>query len=323
MRYLVALLLWLGAVAAHAHPFPQGEYRTLQELDRKLFEAGWTLATANAQYCDRTEPSLGIMWQDLDAYGDPAAARGAYGLEGPIVVRAVAPGSPAARAALRPGHTLVAIGERQLRESFPASDPSWRRVLAVRAALHDALRHNGSVMLTTGQEGTPIVTTQRYRSVPACVSRFETGPIGKRAIADGERVLFGYEFPAFAYPPEEFAAVVAHELAHNLLDHREWLNANGRKRRNVRLTEREADRLAPWLLANAGIDPAAMARMMRRWGPDHGGGLLRKRTHEGWDERVEHIEAEIVRLENFRGASGRADWSRHFRREFVRREVSR
>ena len=52
------------------------------------------------------------------------------------------------------------------------------------------------------------------------------------------------------------AAVLAHEFAHNVLKHRAWHEANGgRKRASVRLTEREADRLSPWLLANAGLDP--------------------------------------------------------------------
>ena len=38
------------------------------------------------------------------------------------------------------------------------------------------------------------------------------------------------------------AAVLAHELAHNVLKHRAWFDANGgRKRKAVRMTEREAD----------------------------------------------------------------------------------
>ncbi len=80
----------------------------------------------------------------------------------------------------------------------------------------------------------------------------------------------------------------------------------------MRLTERDADRLMPWLLANAGYDPHAAARFMSRWGPRHGGGLLRKRTHDGWDERVEFIGAEIAVVERLMAEQGSADWSRHF-----------
>ena len=42
----------------------------------------------------------------------------------------------------------------------------------------------------------------------------------------------------------------------------------------MRRTEREADRLMPWLLANAGYDPAAAARFWRQWGKKHDAGLL-------------------------------------------------
>ena len=36
------------------------------------------------------------------------------------------------------------------------------------------------------------------------------------------------------------------------------------------------DRLMPWLLHNAGYDPAAAVRFMRTWGPKHGGWIFRK-----------------------------------------------
>ncbi|QYU67333.1 hypothetical protein J4558_20715 [Leptolyngbya sp. 15MV] len=164
-------------------------------------------------------------------------------------------------------------------------------------------------------DGAP--ATARLDAVPACRTRFEVAALGNRAVADGTRVVLGDRFAGFGYPDDLFAAAVAHELAHNVLGHRAWLDANGRSLRHVRLTEREADRLAPWLLANAGYDPAAMARFMARWGPRHGGGLFRKRTHEGWDERVEAIEAELPLVAQARDASGQADWSRHFRREIA------
>jgi len=94
-----------------------------------------------------------------------------------------------------------------------------------------------------------------------------------------------------------------------------WLEREGRGRRNIRLTEREADRLMPWLLANAGYQPSAASRFMARWGPDHSGGIFRKRSHDGWDERLEFIEAELVQIDKVRHADGSADWHSHFRRD--------
>ncbi len=62
-------------------------------------------------------------------------------------------------------------------------------------------------------------------------------------------------FPGLAYPEEELAAALAHEFAHNWLapQRNGLLDSLGRKRRQTSaLTEREADRLMTWIIANAG-----------------------------------------------------------------------
>ena len=110
--------------------------------------------------------------------------------------------------------------------------------------------------------------------------------------------------------------LVAHELAHNLLRHRAWFDAYGKRtRKGVRLTEREADRLSPWLLANAGLDPDGGAMFFKRWGPRHGMWIFRDRDHDAWDERVDNMAAEIPQIESLMASEGAADWPRHFRRE--------
>jgi hypothetical protein len=148
-----------------------------------------------------------------------------------------------------------------------------------------------------------------------CATRFELMGEGTKAVADGSRVVIGINFPAFAYDEPVFAALVAHELAHNVLQHDAWLDRNGRSRKHVRRTEREADRLIPWLLANAGYDPAAGVTFMRQWGSKHDAGLLVLRKHDGWDERAEFIAAELPIIADLMARAGRADWTAHFRRE--------
>ena len=125
-------------------------------------------------------------------------------------------------------------------------------------------------------------------------------------------MLVGENFPGFAYDEESFAAAIAHEMAHNIFRHPQTFGETGWKRKLVRLSERDADRLMPWLLQNAGYDPHAAVRFMSTWGPKHGGWIFRKRTHDGWDERVEYIEAEITRLGNYLDAEGKADWKTYF-----------
>jgi predicted Zn-dependent protease len=104
-------------------------------------------------------------------------------------------------------------------------------------------------------------------------------------------------------------------LAHNVLGHRDRLNAIGRTWGNIRATEREADRLSVWLLANAGYDPAAAARFMSRWGPANDHGILSSPDHDRWRTRLQLIEQELAALARARGTDPQAEanWPRDFR----------
>ncbi|WP_374407379.1 hypothetical protein [Pelagerythrobacter sp.] len=308
--FALALALPLGSpTAAFAASPADSALAALQRDDARLLAAGWRLATGNARFCTGARPAVGLLLQDMAGYADPAAIRAAAGIEGEVAVQAVAPSSPAAAAGLRPNREVAAVDGATLAGLAAEERSDWRRLAAIHAMIERSLAEDGAVALAFPDGG-----ELTLRGVPACPSRFEM-MAGERAVADGARVAIGREFAGLAYPEGEFAAAVAHELAHNLLGHPAWLDSRGRKRRDVRLTEREADRLMPWLLANAGYDPAEALHFMRRWGPEHGGGLFRKRTHDGWDERAEAIAAELPRVAAARGADGSADWARLFVRE--------
>ncbi len=314
MRRAALPLALAVALAAPLAATGGDEYRNLQRLDARLHAVGWQLATGNARFCRETVPATGALLQDAAAYPDPAAARAALGLTGDIAIQAVVAGSPADLAGLRAGATLTAIEGEDPALRFPPSEPAWHRLKAVNDHLDRLLGQHAAVAVQwSGRDPGAAALS----STPACRSRFEVGPIGDRAVADGDRVLLGDGFVGFAWEEELFAAAVAHELAHNVLGHRAWLDGTGRSRANVRRTEREADRLTPWLLANASYDPAAGVAFMRKWGPDHGGGLFRKRTHDGWDERAEAIAAELPAIAAAIERDGAADWQRHFRRELT------
>lgn len=311
IRGLVAWAALLGAVPLQAAPREDKALTELQARDAQLFAAGWRLVTANAPFCEGARPALGVSVLDAAAFGDPAAVRRQLGLSGDLALGAVAPGSPAASAGLRANDTLMAIDGMAVADRFPRTKPAWQRLIDVTAALDTA---SGPVALTFAREGEP-PRAVTVTGAAACPTRFEVLDSGGRAMAEGTRVIFGRGFPGFAYPEPEFAAAVAHELAHNLLRHRERLDGVGRSMGNVRLTEREADRLMPWLLANAGFEPGAATRFMERWGPRHDGGLFRNRNHEGWDERADAIRAEAAKAEALMASEGKADWARHFTRE--------
>ena len=287
-------------------------YKAMQAKDRRLQAIGWTLARGNARFCENSRLSIGITLVDMAGFRQPAEMRRALGLEGNFALASVS--TREMFTGPETGQEIIAIDGAAI-NGWPAKEQfDWQRLKRAHDAIDAALDSKGAVQFTY-RDG----TMATLRGARVCTTRFELKSDGKKALADGTRVQFGSDFPGFAYAESEFAAVIAHELAHNLLEHRKWLDANGRKRRNVRATEREADRLMPWLLANAGYDPMAAVRFMERWGPKHSKGIFRARTHEGWDERAENIEAEakLVLARRYGGdtAESAMDWSTDFRRE--------
>lgn len=310
-----AAVLLLALVAPLARAAPDKSLAELQQRDRQLFTIGWRLVRGNAPFCTNAAPSLGLLIEDAGAYDDPAKVRKELGLSGDIAVESVAPDSPAAAAEVQDNATLVALNGETVAERFPPTRKKWQRLVDVDAALNAAAAAGPVHLVWSLPDGTTHSAT--LAGVAACPTRFEVLSHGSKAEADGSRVIIGKNFPAFTYPADELAAVVAHELAHNLLGHRKLLDRLGRTMVRVRLTEREADRLMPWLLANAGYDPEAAVRFMKRWGPRHDGGLFRNRNHDGWDERAEEIAAEAIIVQKLVANTGLADWRLHFRREDV------
>lgn len=302
------------AAAHQRHVTPLLHLENNFQLASKVQDIGWRLATGNAAFCDKTLPTVGLQLDDMASYGNPEAMRASMMLKGDFAVFGSAKGSPAAKANLTHGLELSRINGVDLDSWLAGARRDWRRVERIHDWIDRQLVDEGRLIVTTASGW-----SMTLQPVSACQSRFEVGGTGEVALADGTRVRISADHPAFAFRQDELAAVIAHELAHNILHHREYLEREGRTQKRVRLTEREADRLSPWLLANAGFAPDAALRFMQRWGPEHASGLFRKRTHEGWDERAEHIAAEIPRVLKALDEDGHADWKSRFEREITLR----
>ncbi len=302
--------------ATPAEPNYSAKLTALEEyhaLDQRLQDVGWQLVRGNSDYCPKTVQSIGLQLQDMVAFKEPTSPRATLGLFGDFAVQTVARGSPAWNVGdLSFRREITRLNSEEINR-WPAEDRShWQRLTRAHDYIDKALANDGRVIITLVGGAQLIV-----RSEKVCATRFELAGGSKRALAEGSRVVIGSKFVGFGYAEDEFAAAIAHELAHNLLGHRAWLDANGRTRKNVRLTEREADRLMPWLLANAGYEPSAAHRFMLRWGPKHDGGLFRGRTHDGWDERAEFIQTEVELIEALQNTPtfAGANWRTGFRRE--------
>jgi predicted Zn-dependent protease len=94
---------------------------------------------------------------------------------------------------------------------------------------------------------------------------------------------------------DELAAVLAHELAHNVLQHQSSAN----RKRSEREREVEADRLSLYLMDRAGFDPQASVAFWERFRPRRG---LFSRSHPHWQKRVEILQQEIANLERQRAS---------------------
>jgi hypothetical protein len=291
----------------------RGAIAEYQRRNQKLHDVGWQLVRGNAAYCTRTTAAIGLQLQDLASFGAPDFVRAALHMQGDFAVQTSARGSPAARSGAFTANREIARIDSVDPNQWEAGERlHWQRIDRAHDWIDNALEAKGAITFTFADG-----TATTLAPVRVCATRFELVSDQKVARANGTRVFLGTDSPAFAYDEPVFAAIVAHELAHNLLRHRVWLDQHKRTQKNVRRAEREADRLIPWLLANAGYDPAAGVTFMQTWGPRHDGGLLRARTHDGWDERADFIAAELPRIKALMAQHGTADWSQHFARDAV------
>ncbi|MEJ6594593.1 M48 family metallopeptidase [Parasphingorhabdus sp.] len=291
----------------------------LQLLDQRMNAIGYRLVDANAAYCDQKTARTGLLLNDVAQYADQKTARSALGFDGSIGITAVAPDSPAETAKLSPGNTLRAINNMPIDEididdpQLSREQPVYRRIAAINRALEKALAEN-NVQLTISQDG--INRTVPIKPVLTCLGQFQIRVSADRnATADGKLVSVSSRLSEYFLNDDEFAAVIAHELAHNLLKHRDKLDAQsvnrsffgqlGKSAGQIKSAEIEADQLSVWLMANAGYDPQAAVRFWTRYGKEHGKGIFSASTHYRWKKRVELFEEEMAKMAKMQPVDGK------------------
>jgi membrane-associated protease RseP (regulator of RpoE activity) len=327
IRTCLSLFAMLFATPLYAQEPPAAGYnpdsilalKSLQLLDQRMNAIGYRLVEANTPYCTDRIAQAGLLLHDIDQYPDQPIARFALGFDGPIAINAVAADSPGAAAGLLAGDDILAINGMKVTD-IPLDDPEimkealdYRRIAAVNNQLDHSLSQ-GDVVLEILRGGEQRQVTVESR--PSCPSRFQIEVSADRgASANGKIVSVTSQLAEYFLNDDEFAAVIAHELAHNLLKHRDELDAQsvnrgffgqlGKSAGRIKATEIEADRLSIWLMINAGYDPQAAIRFWTRYGKEHGKGIFSASTHYRWKKRVELFEQEIAKMATMQPVDGK------------------
>ncbi|KRB86424.1 hypothetical protein ASE00_06880 [Sphingomonas sp. Root710] len=264
----------------------------LRAEDARVAAVAYRIAVGNRDLCPRQSPWFGLVVHELRQYAPryrPAAAR-VFDLGPGPAVELVVPGAAADRAGMRAGDRIVAINGVKI-----AITPLKKRektdysgVERVMARLANASRA-GPVRVTLERAGALVdhdITPER-----GCRSQvqLETAD-ANNAGADGMMISIGVEAAAAAKDDDELAVSIAHEMAHNILNHRRRLDRAGVSlderspspdgAREIRKTEDEADLLGLYLMARAGFDihvaPAYWERLSGAGDATHAGGAERR-----------------------------------------------
>ncbi len=307
-RLIQILFLALAAAlmpAAHAQSADEAAlFEGFRSADMRLATTGYRLSTANAALCDRLEPGHGIQVHTLDQYAPQlrAAVTAHFRFAGAIAVEGVVPGSPAARAGVRLDDTIVRFGAIAV---APQGDgpPSTDRLVAFWASVA-ALPPTAPIRVELLRDGAPLTLT--IQPVPACHTRYELAITSAlEASANGEmvRISSGYYD---AFDADLVAVAIAHELAHNILRHRERLKAVGAEfgllsgfGRNMgffRQAELQADTLAVHLLARAGYPADLASRFRQHPVAKARSGMFQSPSHPQWRDRLRVALAEEARI---------------------------
>ncbi len=311
LQALLAALLLVPWPAAAQRDSADESLIAMRAVYHRMAAAGHRLAVASLDLCTDREWLPGFALHDRSQYDAdvrPAAIR-VFAFDAGPGVLALAPGGPAERAGLRLNDVVTGVDGRALPGSAPARAGSFAAMERILAIVDEGFA-DGRAELAVQRGGERL--TLAVQAEQGCASRFQLIEGSRRnAKADGRYVQMTTAIAAYAANDEELAAVLAHELAHNVLGHRVRLDgANvsrgflgnfGRNARLIRETEAEADRLSVYLLERAGYDPEAAVRFFSRFGRS-GLNFLGSATHPNWGRRVASMRAEIAAIRRARAA---------------------
>lgn len=271
--------------------------------DARVATVAWRLQTASVGLCKIVKRLPGFTVHSLGQYvpGDRARVTRAYRLGNLPAVLAVVPGSAAATAGLEPGDALVAINGRTLSMSLPQI-ADYVVTGAAEAAVEEAMAQGRATIEVQRGERRILIAFEGDRGCASTVQIVPGSSLGGQA--DGRYVQLTGATVTYAAMDDALAAIMAHELAHNFLQHRARLDAEGASRgvfkrfgtsgAKWRATEDEADRLSVWIIARGGYSLDAIVPFWTAWAKRRDQGPFGLGTHSGWKDRIARMAAAVA-----------------------------
>jgi len=287
----------------------------LRADDQRVADVAYRIATANAELCSDVGPLSGLVLQSALEYSPRlrVAAQAMFHLDDRPAVEAVAAGSPADAAGLRPDDVLVAVGDSALATPAPppsapdARPASYAPVADALGRITDALAA-GPARVTVLRNGEALTVTLSPVRGCAYDAQVIPGP-GLEASADGRHVYISTAMVSYADSGDRLALVLGHEFAHDLLHHRARLDAKGFARgvlgnlgsspASLVLVEKEADYVGLYLAARAGYGIEAAPDFWRQF---PAAATDFDWTHPGIAERVAALAATRDEIDRKRAA---------------------
>ena len=279
----------------------------LTDLDQRVARVGYRLSAANADLCPTVRNSAGWLVHAASQYSPELRpyAETRFGLDGDLPgLLAVPEGSTAALAGLRRGDLLLSVNGQALTRGIDRRAAAFEGVEANIQRLDLALAR-GPVEIAFRRDGndqTARITPQR-----ACGYDVQLDPSDElNARADGKRLFITTAMAGFTATDDELALVLGHELAHHVLGHRGWHEAEARGRQTQTVpalggtpggAERQADRVGLYLAARAGFDTSIAPAFWRRFGAFDWRVRYPQWGHPSAEARaraLEEVQAEII-----------------------------
>lgn len=252
--------------AMHLADSPERRLDLLVGKDQRVARIAWSLAVANADLCPANRLRVGWTLHSASQYGPAlrSLAERRFGFVGDLPGVLAAPaGSGAALAGLDTGDVILSVNDRLLDPGGPVSRRSYDGLQANISQLDQAAQQ-GPLQLKVRRGGRDRDVVVNPLMACAYVTQIEVRD-DLRSLSDGRTVFISDKLVDLTADDDQLAFILAHELAHAVLEHRTVSDVSGQRgalnalitldRNGGSRSETDADIMGLYLLARAGFDP--------------------------------------------------------------------